>query len=84
MPRFDATSYVQPLNDTQVATLANYVLHEFGNLTVHVTSDDVAAVRSRGFAKWFVQFTEVLLTFVGLGLVTLGLWIRARRRRAHA
>ena len=84
MPRFDATSYVQPLNDTQVATLANYVLHEFGNLTVHVTSDDVAAVRSRGFAKWFVQFTEVLLIFVGLGLVTLGLWIRARRRRAHA
>ena len=83
MPRFDATSYVQPLNDSEVATLANYVLHEFGNPTVHVTIDDVAAARSQGFAKWLVQITEGLLIFAGLALVTLGLWILGRRRRAH-
>jgi LPXTG-motif cell wall-anchored protein len=83
MPRFDATSYVQPLNDTEVATLANYVLHAFGNPTVHVTIDDVAAARSRGFAKWLVEGTQSLLVFAGLALVTLGLWILVRRRRNH-
>jgi mono/diheme cytochrome c family protein len=83
MPRFDATSYVQPLDDSEVATLANYVLQEFGNPTVHVTIDDVAAARSRGFAKWLVQVTEGLLIFAGFALVTLGLWTLGRRRRAH-
>jgi fructose 5-dehydrogenase cytochrome subunit len=83
MPRFDATSYVQPLNDTEVATLANYVLREFGNPTVHVTIDDVAAARSRGVTKWFVQVADGLLIFAGVAVVTLGLWILWRRRRAH-
>jgi len=81
MPRFDAASYVQPLNDTQVATLANYILHEFGDPTVHVTIDDVAAARSRGAAKWLVQVTEGLLTLACLLLASLGLWALWRRRR---
>jgi fructose 5-dehydrogenase cytochrome subunit len=83
MPRFDATSYVQPLNDAEVATVANYVLHEFGNPAVHVTIDDVAAVRSLGFANWLVQVVDGLLIFAGVAIVTLGLWILWRRRRVH-
>jgi mono/diheme cytochrome c family protein len=83
MPRFDATSYVQPLNDTEVVTLANYVLHEFGNPSVQVTSDDVAAARSRGFAKWRVQLVDGLLIFAGVVLVTLGLWRLWRGRSTY-
>jgi mono/diheme cytochrome c family protein len=83
MPRFDATSYVQPLKDTEVATLANYVLHEFGNPTAHVTIEDVAAVRSQGFAKWLVQLADGLLIFAGVAIVALGLWMLWRRRRAQ-
>jgi mono/diheme cytochrome c family protein len=84
MPRFDAASYVQPLNDTQVATLANYVLHEFGDPTVHVTIGDVAAVRSRGSATWLGQVTEGLLILAGLVLATLGLWVLQRRRQRRS
>ena len=84
MPRFDATSYVQPLNDAEVASLANYVLHEFGNPAVHVTIEDVAATRSRGFAKGLVLGTRGLLIFAALAIVTLGVWILSRRRRAHS
>jgi mono/diheme cytochrome c family protein len=83
MPRFDATSYVQPLNDTEVVTLANYVLHEFGNPSVHVTSGDVAAARSRGLAKWRVPVADGVLILAGLALVTLGLWRLWRRRSTH-
>jgi mono/diheme cytochrome c family protein len=83
MPRFDATSYVQPLNDTEVAAVANYVLHEFGNQTVHLTIGDVAAARGEGFEKWLVQVADGVLILAGLALVTLGLWILSRRRSAH-
>ena len=82
MPGFDAASYVQPLNDAQVATLANYVLHEFGDPTVHVTIDDVAASRSRGSEKWLVQVTVGLSIFAVVVLAALGLWVVGRRRRA--
>ena len=81
MPRFDAASYVQPLSDTEVVTLANFVLHEFGDPTVHVTIDDVATARSRGSEEWLVQVIEGLLIFAALALATLGLWVLQRRRQ---
>jgi hypothetical protein len=37
MPRFDQRSYVQPLTDEQIASIANYVLKQYGNPDVSVT-----------------------------------------------
>jgi LPXTG-motif cell wall-anchored protein len=48
-----------------------------------VTIEDVAAVRSQGFAKWLVQLADGLLIFAGVAIVALGLWMLWRRRRAQ-
>jgi hypothetical protein len=48
MPRFDQRSYVQPLTDEQIASIANYVLKQYGNPDVSVTPAYVAQARSGG------------------------------------
>lgn len=48
MPNFGPQSYVNPLNDKQIALIANYVLHSYGNPAVTVSEADVAELRAGG------------------------------------
>ncbi len=48
MPHFGPQSYVNPLNDKQIALIANYVLHSYGNPAVTVSEADVAELRAGG------------------------------------
>jgi mono/diheme cytochrome c family protein len=90
MPRFDALSYVDPLTDTQVADISNYVLGRYGNSGAHVSVADVALARAGGPRPLLAQVQPYILPAMGVGVLLL-VWLawlawawRARRRRASA
>jgi mono/diheme cytochrome c family protein len=86
MPRFDQLSYVSALSDDDVASIANYVLAEYGNARAKVSRDDVAQARRGGptplLAKVqpFIVWGVGILALLVLLLIVLGL----RRRRGRA
>jgi mono/diheme cytochrome c family protein len=90
MPRFDALSYVDPLTDTQVADISNYVLGRYGNSGAHVSVADVALARAGGPRPLLAQVQPYILPAMGVGVLLLAwlAWLawawRARRRRARA
>ncbi|MGI4839078.1 MAG: c-type cytochrome [Janthinobacterium lividum] len=85
MPRFDGTSYVQPLNDQQVADVANFVLQHYGNGAVSVSAKDVAVARNGGEAPLLAVVQPYILPAMVVGIVVviglLALWLR--RRKPH-
>ncbi|WP_245546407.1 c-type cytochrome [Frateuria aurantia] len=86
MPGFGPGSEVQELSDTEVATLANYVLKQYGNASLTVTAADVATVRQGGptplIAKvaapgaWAGIVVAIIVVLLLIGLI-------ARRKRSH-
>lgn len=84
MPNFGPQSYVNPLNDQEIAAISNYVLQHYGNPTVHVTAEDVAVLRQGGP----VPLLEVMQPYMAPGLcggvlVMLAAiaWLIVRKRR---
>lgn len=82
MPRFDATSFVNPLSDQQIALIANYVLEQFGNPSVTATAADVAIARQGGPSISMLPY--VLFVIIGaVGLVVVIALLRRRRSIAR-
>lgn len=84
MPSFGKNSYVDQLTDSQVASIANYVLTSYGNPSVQVTEHDVAVARSGGqlpFLAWVQPYIlrGIIALVVVLLLVIFGI-VRLRRR----
>lgn len=85
MPRFDAQSYVNPLTDTQVALIANYVLQQYGNPALKVSADDVRQSRQGGARPLLARAQPFMIPAMVavLLLVLLLAWALVRRRRAR-
>lgn len=86
MPSFGQNSYVDQLTDSQIASIANYVLTQYGNPSDHVTEHDVSVARQGGqlpFLAWVQPYIVrgVIALIVVLLLVILGV-ARMRSRRA--
>jgi len=88
MPRFDQLSYVSALSDAQIASISNYVLTEYGNPRVQVSSEDVAQARRGGatplLAKVQPFMVWIMAIAVLLVLMLIVLLLRRRRRPARA
>ena len=87
MPRFDAQSYVDPLTNTQIADIANYVLTQYGNPDVQVTPETVQTAREGGklplLARVPLYIKPALVVAALIALLLLWLFVR-RRRGARA
>ena len=83
MPRFDQRSYVQSLTDEQIASIANYVLKQYGNPAVSVTPAYVAQARSGGEKPVLAKLPHFIVP-VGVAallvLIALLVWWRSRRQ----
>ncbi|UTD27772.1 cytochrome C [Bradyrhizobium sp. WD16] len=89
MPGFGEKSLVQPLTDTQIASVSNYVLKTFGNASAKVTPQDVATIRAGGPEALLAKLADPkILAAVGIaGLVVIVAVLAAvlrRRPRATA
>lgn len=65
MPSFGTGSFANPLSDQQIADVAKYVMVNFGNPAIDVTSADVAAARAGGP----VPFLARIQPYVAPGIV---------------
>ncbi len=85
MPRFDERSYVGPLSNEQVATVANYVLTTYGNAKAVVTPQDVQIAREGGRLPLLAEIQPYIVPaiVVGVVLVLLLLALILWRRRAR-
>ncbi|ARU95925.1 c-type cytochrome [Tatumella citrea] len=84
MPAFGpAASFVDRLNDQQVADVANYVLKNYGNASLTVTADQVKTVREGGPVPAIAYLSNPAVLAIGalIVLVILGLIVTAVRRR---
>ena len=82
MPRFDQRSYVQSLTDDQIASIANYVLKQYGNPSVNVTPAYVAQARSGGEKPVLARLPHFIVPAGVAGLlvlIALLIWWRSRR-----
>jgi mono/diheme cytochrome c family protein len=72
------------LNDAQIAAVANYSLHTFGNPQLSVSAATVASLRAGGEPPLLLKAMPYLLTLAGLlGLLVLyglGRWLRGSRQ----
>lgn len=84
MPPFgDQTNAVVQLNNVEVASLANYLLKDYGNAKLTVTPEDVQVIRNGGPSS-----NLVMLARLGIGagavaalLLIIGfVWYRTRRK----
>jgi len=88
MPGFgSSSSYVDHLNDQQIADISNYVLHNFGNPNVTVQAGDVAWVRKGGHPPILVALQPYMVPAIVVGVIIVLLLIigfclyRSRRRK---
>lgn len=70
MPAFGKTPLVQPLDNQQIASIADYVLSHFGNAEASVSVSDVEASRAGGKP---VLISLLINPVVGLSLIAGGL-----------
>jgi mono/diheme cytochrome c family protein len=88
MPPFgDQTNAVVSLNNVEVASLANYLLKDYGNAKLTVTPDDVQVIRNGGPASNLVTLARIGMAAGAVGaLIVLAIivWIRRRRRSGPA
>jgi len=84
MPGFSSPSYVDKLNDQQVADISNFVLAHYGNSEVTVTAGDVAWVRKGGHPPLLARLQPLMLPgIIGAIIVLLAgisLWRVMRRK----
>ena len=83
MPRFDAYSYVNPLTDAQIASIANYVLKQYGNPDVTVSADYVAQARRGGPRPWLATIQPYIAPAIVLVVLLLLLAVAVVRNRRH-
>ncbi|WP_271024243.1 cytochrome c [Rhizobium sp. RCAM05973] len=85
MPGFGGKANdINALNDSQVATLANYVIDQYGRPGTPVTPADVAQVRAGGPASSLLLLARIgIAVAVVVGLVILLLLVVWRQRRAR-
>jgi mono/diheme cytochrome c family protein len=85
MPHFSTGSYVQPLGDEEVASVATYVRQQFGPGD-SVSAADVALARAGGPRPLLMTLTTYGLPLGALAIIALGIWLwrrrAARNRRA--
>lgn len=86
MPRFDELSYVGSLSDQQIADIATYVLHSFGNSAQVVTAHEVAVARQGGEQPLLAKMQPYILPamIVGALVIVLLLVLYWRRRSSKA
>ncbi|WP_052672979.1 cytochrome c [Pseudomonas sp. ES3-33] len=71
------------LSDTQIVSLANYILSNYGQLSVKVTSEIVATVRQGGPASNLILWARIGMAGGALIVVLLGVWWLRRRSRSR-
>lgn len=82
MPHFSEGSYVQPLTDAEVASVASYVRTTFGPGD-QVSAEQVAHLRAGGDRPLLASLPRLWLpALIVLALVCLGLVVLVRRARA--
>ncbi|QDH16763.1 c-type cytochrome [Swingsia samuiensis] len=86
MPAFGAHALVQPLNDVQVASVADYVLSHFGNTRALVTPEFVHQIRTGGKPVAIAQLgrPSVMMSMAVAGIVLIILVIFGVRRLFRA
>ena len=88
MPRFDQVSYVQQLNDQQVADIANYVLKNFGNASHDISAHDVMVARQGGEKPMLAIVQPYIVPAMAVGVLVVLLllvwWLRRRRTASLA
>ena len=80
MPNFSEESYVQPLNDAQIATLVTYVRQSFGP-GGQVNTDDVSVVRKGGAPPPLLALVKGSVALAVFLLIVLAVWRTKRRQR---
>ncbi len=71
------------LDDAQIATLANYVVTQFGDGRTQITTADVATIRAGGPSSNLVRIVQGLMA-AGLVLVLgIAVWLLRRRTKAR-
>jgi mono/diheme cytochrome c family protein len=83
MPNFGPQSYVNPLNDQQIAAVSNYVLQQYGNPAVKVSATDVAVLRQGGPIPLLARLQPYMAPAIGLAVLALLVlvWLLGRKRR---
>jgi fructose 5-dehydrogenase cytochrome subunit len=86
MPNFGPASFVQPLDDSQVAEIANYARTAFGDPAAPVTAHDVAVARKGGAPPLLARAAALLPATLAVGVLALvaALWSISRRLRTPA
>lgn len=83
MPPFgDQSNAVTALDNTEVASLANYVLKHYGNTALTVKPEDVQVIRDGGPRSYLVMYARIGMgagTIVVAVLLCLFLWLRKRK-----
>jgi mono/diheme cytochrome c family protein len=69
MPGFSSPSYVDKLNDQQVADISNFVLKNYGNPNVTVTAEDVAWVRKGGHPPLLARLQPLMMPGIIGGII---------------
>jgi fructose 5-dehydrogenase cytochrome subunit len=69
MPGFSSPSYVDKLNDQQVADISNFVLKNYGNPHVTVTAEDVAWVRKGGHPPLLARLQPLMMPGIIGGII---------------
>ncbi len=83
MPNFGPQSYVNPLNDQQIAAISNYVLQQYGNPAVKVSATDVAVLRQGGPIPLLARLQPYMAPAIGVAVLALLIlvWLMGRKRR---
>ncbi|MBS0882079.1 cytochrome c [Pantoea sp. JGM49] len=81
MPPFGSQpNALNQLDDQQVATLSNWILHHYGNVDATVSPDQVAEIRRGGPSSPLVMLAQVGVGVGALVVVALLMWWLMRRR----
>jgi len=83
MPNFGPQSYVNPLNDQQIAAISNFVLQQYGNPAVKVSAADVAILRQGGPIPLLARLQPYMAPAIGIAVLALLIlvWRVGRKRR---
>ncbi len=83
LPFGDQTNAVVQLNNAEVASLANYLLKDYGNAKLTITPEDVRVIRNGGPSSNLVMLARLGIgagAAVSLLLIAGVIWYRIRRK----
>jgi len=83
-PDVDMPGFAHELTDSQIGTLANFIIRQFGNPSGSVTARQVDALRAGGESgMWMVWIARLLIVAVVLSVVGIAVTLILRGRRAE-